>query len=173
MKRDPSVTQSPGTPGVTPAPAAETAEATALKLLVVLSRAHAAVTRHTEADIVRHGLTPTEFAIVEALYHRGPLLLGEVQRKILVSSGGITYLVDRLVAKGLVQRQECPEDRRARYAALTPDGRALLDRIFPEHARSVRHAMAGLTEAEQAQAIALLRRLGTSAASRPPLVSGA
>jgi len=143
-------------------------EETALKLWVVLSRAQAAVARHAEADVARHGLTIAEFAILEALYHRGPLLLGELQRKILVSSGGVTYLVDRLEAKGLVERQECPEDRRARFAALTPAGKALLGRIFPEHARGIARALGGLTETEQAQATALLRTLGRAAAELPP-----
>src|SRR5678815_3048789 len=89
---------------------------TALKLWVVLARSFNAVSTRLAEDIGRHELTQTEFAILEVLYHKGPLLLGEVQRKILVTSGGITYLVDRLVAKGLVRRQDCPSDRRARYA---------------------------------------------------------
>lgn len=136
----------------------------ALKLFVVLSRAHTAVARITEADIARHGFSPGEFAILEALYHRGPLLLGEVQRKILVSSGGVTYLVDRLVAQGLVERRENPGDRRARIAALTRRGEQLLDRIFPVHAEQVRRATRGLSAEEKRQAIGLLRKLGVSAA---------
>jgi MarR family 2-MHQ and catechol resistance regulon transcriptional repressor len=141
---------------------------TALKLWVVLSRAQAAVAQHAEADIARHDLTLAEFGILEALYHRGPLLLGELQRKILVSSGGVTYLVDRLEQKGLVERQECPNDRRARYAVLTSAGTRLLDLIFPEHAKSIARAVSGLTKAEQSQAIALLRTLGTCAAEMSP-----
>ena len=139
------------------------AERIALKLWIVLSRAQSAVARHTEADVARHGLTIAEFAILEALYHRGPLLLGELQRKILVSSGGVTYLVDRLEEKGLVERQECPDDRRARYAALTAAGEKLVKRIFPEHAQRIMTALSGLTKAEQAQATALLRTLGQAA----------
>lgn len=139
-------------------------EEVALKLWVILSRAHAAIARHAEADVARHGLTGTEFAILEALYHLGPLLLGQVQQKILVSSGGVTYLVDRLEQKGLVKRQECPNDRRARYAALTAEGERLVSRIFPEHAQHIARAVSGLTTAERAQATTLLRKLGTAAA---------
>lgn len=138
--------------------------ADALKLWVVLSRAQAAVANHVAADVQRHGLTLTEFAILEALYHRGAMLLGEVQRRILVSSGGITFLVDRLVAKGLVERQACPSDRRARYAALTPDGEALIARIFPDHAEAIRRAVNTLAPDEQRVAIGLLRTLGRGAA---------
>lgn len=139
------------------------AVATALKLFVVLSRAHMALVRHTEADIGRHGLTGAEFAILEALYHRGPMLLGELQRKILVSSGGVTYLVDRLEGKGLVERRPCASDRRARYAALTPVGEGLIAEIFPAHAEVIARAAGGLTKAEQQQAINLLRKLGQAA----------
>lgn len=136
----------------------------ALKLFVVLSRAGTAVARITEADIARHGFSPGEFAILEALFHRGPLLLGEVQRKILVSSGGVTYLVDRLVQQGLVERRESTADRRARYAALTRRGEQLMERIFPLHAEEVRRATRGLSTEEKRQAIALLRKLGLTAA---------
>lgn len=144
------------------------ARSAALKLLVVLARAHAAVDVHLQAQVARHGLTITEFAILEVLFHRGPLLLGEVQRRILVSSGGVTYLVDRLEKKGLVERRECPQDRRARYAALTPEGEALIARIFPEHAAAIERAMGGLSIEEQRAAADLMRRLGHHAASVAP-----
>jgi MarR family 2-MHQ and catechol resistance regulon transcriptional repressor len=149
------------------APRRSAAEEVALKLWVVLTRAQDAVQAHVEADIAQLDITATEFGILEALYHRGPLLLGDVQKKILVSSGGVTYLVDRLVAKGLVERQECPRDRRARYAALTPAGRAFIGRIFPRHARVIGRALSGLTKAEQLAATDLLRRLGHAASALP------
>lgn len=141
-----------------------TLNGSALKLWVVLSRAYTAVSRQVEADIASHELSPGEFAILEVLYHKGPLLLGEVQRKILVSSGGVTYLVDRLAKQGLVERRDCPEDRRARYASLTSSGKALMDRIFPRHAEAVAAAVSGLDEEERDTAIRLLKKLGLSAA---------
>lgn len=144
----------------------------ALKLWVVLARAFAAVSAHSQADIARHGLTPGEFAVLEVLHHRGPLLLGEVQRKVLVTSGGVTYLVDRLAEKGLVERRRCETDRRAYYAALTPDGEALIREIFPQHARALREALAGLDAREQDEAIGLLRALGRYAAEWPPTSGG-
>ena len=152
------------TDAVTEAPGSE-AQATALKLWVVMARAQSSVQAHLQESVTRHELTLTEFAILEVLYHKGPLLLGEVQRRILVSSGGVTYLVDRLTQKGLVERRDCPEDRRARYAALTPAGKALIERIFPEHAACIEKAMSGLTTEEQRTAIDLLRSLGRTAES--------
>lgn len=138
-----------------------------LKLWVVLSRAFDAVQAHAVADVARHGLTITEFGVMEALFHKGPLLLGEVQRKILVTSGGVTYLIDRLAAKGLVERRRCDKDRRAYYAALTPEGEALIHEIFPQHAAAIHRALGGLDESEKAQAIAMMRTLGRYASETP------
>ncbi|MEX2531963.1 MAG: MarR family transcriptional regulator [Gemmatimonadota bacterium] len=139
------------------------AYADALKLFTVLYRAHAAMHERSREDIARHGLTPAEFAVLEALYHRGPLLLGEIQAKILVSSGGITYLVDRLDERGLVTRRASPTDRRARYAELTENGVSFMREIFPAHARCLARASEGLSPAERRQAIDLLRALGKGA----------
>jgi MarR family 2-MHQ and catechol resistance regulon transcriptional repressor len=136
----------------------------ALKLWVVLSRAHASIYAHAVAHAADHGLSLAEFAILEALYHRGRMVLGEIQRRILVSSGGITFLVDRLAEKGLVVRQECPEDRRAKYVALTRDGTRLIRELFPSHARTLAQAMKGLSNEEQREAARLLRSLGIAAA---------
>lgn len=139
----------------------------ALRLWVILSRAHSAIAAHATADAARHGLTLAEFAILEALYHRGPMLLGEVQRRILVSSGGITFLVDRLTAKGLVERRTCAADRRARYAALTDRGEELVAEIFPEHAVAVTRAMQALGPEDQHHIADALRVLGRDAADLP------
>lgn len=148
-------------------PIADVPTATALRLYVTLMRAANAVNRHAEANIASHGMSSGEFAILEALYHKGPMLLGEVQRRILASSGGITFLVDRLVRRGLVKRLACPSDRRARFAALTPKGKALMDRIFPPHAEAIRRAVSGLGLPDQRAASALLKVLGTEAAALP------
>lgn len=149
--------------------ALDDATAAALRLWVIMSRAHTAVAARAAADVQRHGLTLAEFGIIEALYHRGPMLLGEVQKRILVSSGGITFLVDRLAAKGLVERRNCETDRRARYAALTPQGTALVAEMFPNHAAVVKQAMEGISPEEQEQVADLLRDMGRRAAGLPLL----
>ncbi len=144
-------------------------QATALKSWVVLARAYLAVARHADADVARFGLTSSEFGILEALHHKGPLLLGDLQRKLLVTSGGVTYLVDRLVAKGLVTRESYPGDKRARFAVLTAQGSALIRQIFPAHAKRITRVLDALSPKEQKRVTALLRTLG-KAADRRPLV---
>jgi MarR family transcriptional regulator, 2-MHQ and catechol-resistance regulon repressor len=146
-------------------PGRSAAQERALKLFVIFTRAWSSVTGKIHDQVELDGLTVTEFGILEALYHKGPLLLGDVQKKILLSSGGVTYTVDRLAEKGLVERRECEHDRRARYAALTVKGEALMSRLFPGHAARIEEVFSTLSAREQEEAIALLRKLGLSAAT--------
>src|SRR5436309_13364207 len=88
------------------------AQERALKLLVVLSRAMNAINRRLQNRIPMNGLTATEFRILEALYHKGPLLLGAVQKKIHLPSGEGTYPNERMAAHGCVERRSSPYDRR-------------------------------------------------------------
>jgi MarR family transcriptional regulator, 2-MHQ and catechol-resistance regulon repressor len=131
----------------------------ALRLWIALARAHDAVLAHATEDVARHGLTLAEFGVLEALLHKGPLTQGDLQRAILVSSGGITFLVDRLVKRGLVDRQPHPRDGRTRITALTAEGDALVRGIFPEHAARIKAAMGGLGKKEKREALRLLRAL--------------
>ncbi|TMF47475.1 MAG: MarR family transcriptional regulator [Chloroflexi bacterium] len=135
----------------------------ALDLFVVLSRAYNWVNAHATRDIRCHGLNPTEFGILELLYHKGPLPLQQIGEKVLISSGNITYAVDKLEQKKLLERKPSPRDRRVIFAELTPQGRELMGAIFPPHAEKIRAAVTGLTLEEQVEAIRLLKKLGLAA----------
>ncbi|HEX8674056.1 MAG TPA: MarR family transcriptional regulator [Longimicrobium sp.] len=156
----------PLTPELDPTPAE--AQSLTLRLWAALARAYGAVQAHAADDLARHGLTPAEFGVLEALLHRGPMLVGEVQRRILVSSGGITYLVDRLEKRGLVERRGHPLDRRARLAALTDEGESLVKRILPEHTARIKASLAPLGKKEKREAIRLLQALVDAPSPRPP-----
>ena len=136
----------------------------ALKLWVVLARAFDAVEHHSRSSIARFGLGTTEFGVLEVLYHKGELAVCDVQRRILVESSSTTYVVDKLVTRGLVRRRHSSHDRRVVLVALTPAGRRLIQRIFPMHADAMRDAVAPLPALQQAQAVRLLRALGKGAA---------
>jgi MarR family transcriptional regulator, 2-MHQ and catechol-resistance regulon repressor len=133
---------------------------TALKLWVVLNRASRAITDRIRGSIERHDLSLSEFGVLEVLYSKGRMLVGELGSKILLTSGSTTYVVDKLEARGLVVRRPCPDDRRALHVELTEKGRQLIAGIFPQHAQEVRRAMGGLTDEEQRIATAMLKRLG-------------
>jgi MarR family transcriptional regulator, 2-MHQ and catechol-resistance regulon repressor len=133
---------------------------TALKLWVVLNRASRAVADRLRGSIEREGLSVSEFGVLEVLYSKGRQLVGELGSRILLTSGSMTYVIDRLQERGLVQRRPCPSDRRALHVELTEQGRELIARIFPEHAEEVRRLLGGLTSEEQQIATALIKRLG-------------
>lgn len=138
----------------------------ALKLWVVLARAFDSVERHSRASIARFGLGTTEFGVLEALYHKGEQPVCDVQRRILVESSSTTYVVDKLVRRGLVRRRHSTADRRVILLSLTSAGRRLMRDIFPSHAAAIRHAVAALSPREQARAARLLRNLGLGASER-------
>src|SRR3982074_1218079 len=119
-----------------------------LKLWVVLARACASVDRHSRASIARFGLGTTEFGVLEVLYHKGELPVCDVQRRILVESSSTTYVVDKLVKRGLVRRRRSGTDRRVVLLALTTAGRRLIRQIFPLHAHAMRYAVAALPARE-------------------------
>jgi MarR family 2-MHQ and catechol resistance regulon transcriptional repressor len=154
------------TPATDPRPQADPETATALKLWVVLSRAYHAVAEAARRDIERHGLGATEFSVLELLFHKGSLSLGEVGERVLLTSGSVTYVIDKLEKRRLLVRRACPEDRRVCYADLTQEGRALISAIFPEHAQVIREVTEGLSGEEQQEAIQLLKRLGRFAQDR-------
>jgi MarR family 2-MHQ and catechol resistance regulon transcriptional repressor len=138
--------------------------AAALKLWVVLSRAYNAVARLATDDVERQGLSMTDFSVLEVLYHRGPLSLGDIGERVLLRSGSVTYAVDRLEEKRLLRRRPSAEDLRVTFAELTPAGRAVMDRVFPVHAETIRQTLSGLSRAEKRQATDLIKRLGRRAA---------
>lgn len=134
-----------------------------LKLFVVLSKAQRAIADLVKDDIKRYELNPTEFGVLELLYHQGEQPLQKIGEKILLASGSITYVVDKLEKKEYLERVPCPSDRRITYAAITEKGKELLNGIFPDHWKQIEMITKGLSEEEKLQAIDLLKKLGKHA----------
>ncbi|WHY68523.1 MarR family transcriptional regulator [Neobacillus sp. SuZ13] len=137
--------------------------ANSLKLFIVLSRAYKAINEHVNKVIQANGLNPTEFAVLELLYHKGDQPMQQIGGKILLASGSITYVVDKLEQKGMLRRIACPKDRRVTYAQITEDGKKFIQDIFPEHAEQINNLMSSLSESEKLEAIELLKKLGLPA----------
>ncbi|MNE45487.1 HTH-type transcriptional regulator MhqR [compost metagenome] len=132
----------------------------ALNLYISLSRASQWVSAHADRDIRKHGLNRTEFGVLELLYHKGPQPLQQIGGKVLMSSGNITYVVDKLEQKQMVRRRASLEDRRLIYAELTDNGKAFIESVFPGHASAIEAATSGLTSEEKQLAGTLLKKLG-------------
>lgn len=131
-----------------------------LKLFVVLSRANRTVSDRIQEDIKSHGVNPTEFAVLELLFHKGDQPIQHIGKRILLSSGSITYVVDKLEEKKLLQRKPCPEDRRVIYAAITEKGKQFMEAIFPEHQKAIQEMFGKLNTSEKKRLINLLKKLG-------------
>ncbi|MGG1834124.1 MarR family transcriptional regulator [Cytobacillus firmus] len=133
-----------------------------LKLFIVLSRAYRAINENVNKRIQTYGVNPTEFAVLELLYHKGDQPLQQIGGKILLASGSITYVVDKLEQKGLLKRVACPTDRRVTFAQITDEGKAFIENFFPDHEKHIHSLMNELTSEEKAAAIGLLKKLGLS-----------
>lgn len=132
----------------------------ALNTYVKLLRAGQTVQSRAVRSLSEYDLTPSQFAVLEALYHVGPLCLSDLARKVLMTGGNITMVVTNLERRELVKRVHGEKDRRYVTAEITWSGRRLMERIFPAHARGISELMSVLTAAEQKQLGDLCRKLG-------------
>ncbi|MBV8552163.1 MAG: MarR family transcriptional regulator [Acidobacteriaceae bacterium] len=137
---------------------------TAPRLLVVLAKTYRALSALAERSTAAAGLGNSDFMVLEALLHKGPLTISEIQAKVLLASGSMTAAADRLEKKGLVIRKTIAEDRRARLLELTPEGRALIASVFEKHAQDLEASMAVLGDDERQQLYGPLKKLGLFAA---------
>lgn len=136
-------------------------------VFLVLWKAARAVETYAENSITELEMCGSDFAVLEALLHKGPLPINEIGKKVLLTSGSITVAVDRLESKGLVERRASGTDRRARIVHLTKDGRQMITRVYADHASDMeRLAAASLNRAERETLIRLLKKIGYEAAAR-------
>jgi len=124
---------------------------------------------HARRSVEAMGLCLTDFGVLEALLHKGPLPVNTLGKKILISSGSMTAAIDRLEGQGLVVRKDSPVDRRARIAHLTTKGTDLIQRLFAEHTRDMERAFSCLDGTEKEQLATLLRKVGGEVDGMAPL----
>ena len=132
---------------------------------LVMMKAMQAITRYALANLEETGLGLSDFAVLEALLHKGPLPVNVIGPKVNLTPGSISVAVDRLVSKGLVSRAECSQDRRVRIVALTPRGKSVITPIFRAHVETMEKVFAGLSRHELRQLEEQLKRVGKQAES--------
>jgi MarR family 2-MHQ and catechol resistance regulon transcriptional repressor len=136
-----------------------------VNVFLVLWKAARAAQAYAEKSISKLEMCASDFAVLEAVLHKGPLPINEIGKKVMLTSGSITVAVDRLEAKGLVERRAHSTDRRAKIVHLTKEGRKLITPAFADHAADLeRLASASLTQAERETLISLLKKFGLEAA---------
>ena len=137
-----------------------TSQRLALATYVRLMRAANTARAFAARQLDDSGLTLTQFAVLEALYHLGPMSLTEIAEKVLTTGGNLTMVAGNLKRDGLVRRQKSPADGRVQILALTKKGTVLMRQVFPAHAAALTAFMTALDEAELAQLGELCRKLG-------------
>jgi MarR family transcriptional regulator, 2-MHQ and catechol-resistance regulon repressor len=130
---------------------------------LVLWKATSAIEAHALQSIDTLGICPSDFAVLEALLHKGPLPVNAIGKKVLLTSGSSTTAVDRLEKRKLVERKWGHEDRRVCLVHLTAPGRRLIGKAFADHAETMERAAQGLTRQERETLLVLLKKLGMRA----------
>jgi len=134
---------------------------------LVLWKAARAVEAYAQLSVSQLEICGSDFAVLEALLHKGPLPVNKIGRKVLLTSGSITTAVDRLETKGLVERRAHGTDRRARIVHLTRKGQKTIAKSYADHAADMeRLASASLNRKERETLIRLLKQIGFAAAER-------
>jgi MarR family 2-MHQ and catechol resistance regulon transcriptional repressor len=139
------------------------AEVRALDALIKLVRCTSSLQTRLEVGLREEGFSPTQFGILEALLHLGPLEPCELGPKLLTSRPNVVLLVDQLEARGLVRRKPVEGDRRRVRIELTPAGKRAVERAFQKHARRVAKEFSVLSAGQQEQLGRLCKRLGRPA----------
>lgn len=117
-----------------------------LKLVIATARSYNTMFSKIEKNVQSFGLNISEFGVLEMLYHKGEQPVQKIAEKILVTSGTITYVIDKLQQKELVFRKKCEKDKRVFYVCLTNKGEEMISGIFKEHKRFLEELFSGIDE---------------------------
>jgi len=130
---------------------------------LLLWKAGKAIEKVDRASIAETGLHLSDFTIMEALLHKGPLPINTIGEKVLLTSGSMTAAVNRLEKKGFVTRIQDPSDGRCFYVHLTEQGAKVIKKAYARHARNLERAAKALTAAERDELARLLKKFGRHA----------
>ena len=140
--------------------AGTTEEKSVLDVYIKLSRAADSVCGRINAHLRDYKLTESQFGVLEAVHHLGPLHQNQLAQKTLKSGGNLTLVIDNLAKRNLVRRERDPNDRRCYLIHLTDEGQALINEIFSRHVEIVKREIGVLTLEEQNQLARLCRKIG-------------
>jgi len=141
-------------------------ERLALDAYVKLWRAAHAVEVIANRHLTAYGLTTSQFAVIEALYHLGPMSQRLLADRILSSSGNLIMVIDNLERDGLVHRERVATDRRVVNVTLTTQCEALIVQLLPDHVQGISEVFRLLEPEEIEQLTSITRKLGLALQGR-------
>ncbi len=138
---------------------------TAAALWVVLARAYRSMEAFVEGSIAALGIGLSDFMILEALLHKGPMTMSALCDAVLLANASMTSAIDRLESKRFVQRVADKEDRRVRLVQLTPEGVTVIKRLFARHLKDLDEVMKDVPAVQRADLRRALKTIGLAAQS--------
>jgi len=135
---------------------------------LIVVKAYQSMAVYAARSFQESGLGDSDFRVLEALLHKGPLPVNAIGPKVFLTPGSISSAVDRLYERGLVSRTESETDRRVRVVDLTPEGRTLIKQTFSAHAKDMEKLAEVLSNGERLQLAKALKKLGKQAAGEAP-----
>ena len=134
----------------------------AVKSMVVMRKAFRTIDAKVSESYKEFELTPTQFAVLDVLYAKGTLKIGELINSMLATSGNMTVVIKNMEKKGWVERIMCPNDKRSFLVSLTEEGERVIKETLPKHIERVEETFSVLTETEQEELIRLLKKFKQS-----------
>jgi MarR family 2-MHQ and catechol resistance regulon transcriptional repressor len=131
-----------------------------LDAFIKLMRATESMNQRLNRHLADNDLTVSQFGVMEALLHLGPLNQRSLGEKLLKSGGNITMVIDNLEKSNWVRRERDPSDRRAILIHLTKKGKKYIQQFFPEHLEKIRDEFSVLTDEEKRQLSQICKKLG-------------
>ncbi|MEH7095533.1 MarR family winged helix-turn-helix transcriptional regulator [Neobacillus vireti] len=126
---------------------------------LLLMQTSKAVHDRIKEEMSKNKLNITEFSVLEVLYQKGKQTIQQIGNCILISSGSMTYVIDKLEQKGLLNRSDCPNDRRAIHVTLTDEGNDFMDKIMPNYHQIVDNMFDSLNSGEAETLVHLLKKV--------------
>ena len=148
-------------------------EATSAALWVVLARAYRSMETFVEHSVSALGIGLSDFMILEALLHKGPMTMSAICDAVLLANASMTAAIDRLEEKRFVERIASKEDRRVRLVHLTPEGTAFINRLYVRHLKDLDEVMKDVPPADRAELRRSLKTIGLAAQSLASRQGGA
>ena len=115
---------------------------------LLLMQTSKAIQERIRDEISKNKLSITEFSVLEVLFYQGKQTIQQIGNRILISSGSMTYVIDKLEQKGMIKRNDCKEDRRVIHITLTTGGMEMMENIMPKYQDMVDSFFEDLTEDE-------------------------
>ena len=132
---------------------------TELKIFIAMSKVINTLSRKTNTIVTKHDLTCLQFAVLEVLYHKGALPVGEIQEKVLSTSGTIAVVVKNLEKNGFIFRSQDLEDKRKSVINLTPKGFTTIEKVYPKNEKMIISIMIALSKEEQETMLKYLKKI--------------